>query len=207
MVVAFMHANLNVVSRFRVCESVLRARVRTTDIIEHSFSRVKSKIGGHESQRSRRREVREVRKMLRVTAIPVLLLLSLLVVEALVVQPVFADSAGATPPTDVKYKGKGVAYQTDIEVVNDGNDTQPIYDFHVSVNTTILAVGKPKGWRAKWLLKPSSLKWETGDRRAILNGGSQAGFKIVTTDKKFKVSWWTTDKNGATIDSGSFMVP
>ena len=148
-----------------------------------------------------------MRKILRVTGISILLLLSLLVVGALIVQPVFADSAGATPPTDAKYKGKYVAYKTDIEVINDGNGTQPIYDFHVSVNTTILSVGKPKGWRAKWVLKPSSVKWKTGDRRAILHGSSQAGFKIVTKDKTYQVSWWTTDKNGATIDSGSFMVP
>jgi hypothetical protein len=151
--------------------------------------------------------VRGVRKALRVTGISVLLLLSLLLVEGLVVLPVFADSAGATPPTEVKYRGKYIVYKTDIEVVNDGNDTQPIYDYHVSVNTTIVGVSKPKGWKVKWVLKPHSVMWKTGDQHAILDGQSLAGFKIATTDKVYKVSWWTTDKNGATIDSGEFMVP
>lgn len=164
-----------------------------------------------------------MRKLLRVTAISVLTLLSLLVVEAFVVQPAFADTVSTSKPTPVTVRINGkkrLVYRTNFNVTNDGkindpalggpkNDTHYIYDFHIgiSMNVKILGVSRPKGWRIRWSSKsPWEASWKTSGRRAILPGSTETGFDILTDQSTYTVSWYTTDKNGKTIDQGSFNV-
>lgn len=153
-----------------------------------------------------------MRKMLRVTAISVFVLLSLLVVEAFVVQPVFADtvSPSKSKPVTVRIKGKKtLVYRTDFNVTNGGNDTRAIFDFHIgiSMDVKILGISRPKGWSCRWSHKyPWEATWKTSARRAILDGQTETGFDLVTDKSTYTVYWYTTDKDGKTIDQGQFTV-
>ena len=140
------------------------------------------------------------------------MLLSLLVVEAFVVQPVFADtvSPSKSKPVTVRIKGKKtLVYRTDFNVTNDGNDTRAVFDFHIgiSMDVTILGISRPKGWSCRWSHKyPWEVSWKTSARRAILDGQTETGFDLVTDKSTYTVYWYTTDKDEKTIDSGSFIV-
>ena len=145
-----------------------------------------------------------MRKMLRVTVISVLALLSLLVVEAFVVQPVFADTVEISKP---EYEKRWKGYRTFFNVTNSGNNTDGIYDFHVSVfGARIRRISKPKGWRCLWDPKPTGVIWQTRNK-PIWDGEWSADFAIITDLPSYSGVWWTTNKEGKTIDSGSFSVP
>jgi hypothetical protein len=143
-------------------------------------------------------------KILRVAVVSVLVLLSVFMVEALVFQPVFADSVKISEPEYVK-KWRG--YRAYFNVTNDGDNTDGVYDFHVSVfGAVIKRVSKPKGWSCRWESKPTSVIWETKNK-PIWNGESNGDFDILTDLPSYSGVWWTTNKEGKTISSGSFTVP
>ena len=144
-----------------------------------------------------------MRKMLRVTAISVLILLSLLVVEAFVVQPVFADTVEVSKS---EYEKRWKGWRVSFNVTNSGSNIDGIYDFHVSVfGATIKRISKPAGWRCLWDPKPTGVIWQTKNK-PIWDLDSNADFDIVTDVPSYSGIWWTTNKEGKMIDQGSFTV-
>jgi len=78
--------------------------------------------------------------MLRVTAISVLALLSLLVVEAFIVQPVFADTVEISKP---EYEKKWKGWRTFFNVTNSGNKNRRV-GVVCGIRSRLGSFGKPR---------------------------------------------------------------
>lgn len=71
---------------------------------------------------------------------------------------------------------------------------------------TIKRVGRPKGWSCQWESKLTSVIRKIKSK-PVWDGESNANFDILTDLPSNSGVWWTTNKEGETISSGSFTVP
>ncbi len=71
---------------------------------------------------------------------------------------------------------------------------------------TIKRVGRPKGWSCQWESKLTSVIRKIKSK-PVWDGESNANFDILTDLPPNSGVWWTINKEGETISSGSFTVP